>query len=168
MKRLSWFNKTVFFFNILIAVLTFLAYVLPFLAPKLFPILSVLTFILPLFLILNGIFFFYWAIQLRRQVVLSGIVLLIGITFINKFYKFSSIDLPEHERDFTVMSYNARLFNLFKWIASDDVPKEIQKFINEQNPDILCIQEYSSAANIDLKAYPHKFILMRGDKIKTG
>ncbi|HEY0046438.1 MAG TPA: endonuclease/exonuclease/phosphatase family protein [Flavobacterium sp.] len=168
MKKLSWFNKTMFFFNIVLAVLTFIAYVLPFLAPKVFPILSVLTFILPLFLILNSLFFIYWAIQLKKQVFLSGVLLLIGITFINKFYKFSSVNLPEHEKDFTVMSYNARLFNLFKWLPNENVPREIQTFINDQNPDILCIQEYSSAANIDLKAYPHKFILMRGDKIKTG
>lgn len=168
MKKLSWFNKTIFFFNIVLAVVTFIAYVLPFLAPKLFPILSVLTLILPLFLILNAIFFAWWAIQLKRQVILSGLVLLMGITFINKFYKFSSANLPESEKDFTVMSYNVRLFNLFKWIDNDHVVADIRTFINDQNPDILCLQEYSSAANIDLKAYPHNYITMGGDKIKTG
>ena len=95
MKKLSWFNKTMFFFNIVLAVLTFVAYVLPFLAPKLFPFLSVLTLILPLFLILNALFFIYWGLQLKRQVILPALVLLMGITFINKFYKFSSTDLPE-------------------------------------------------------------------------
>ncbi|HLA54553.1 MAG TPA: endonuclease/exonuclease/phosphatase family protein [Flavobacterium sp.] len=168
MKKLSWFNKTMFFFNIVLAVLTFIAYVLPFLAPKLFPILSVLTLILPLFLILNTLFFFYWGIQLKRQIILSGLVLLMGITFINKFYKFSSADLPQADKDFTVMSYNVRLFNLFKWLPKTDVADQIQTFINDNNPDILCLQEYSSSADIDLKVYPHKFILMQGDKIKTG
>jgi endonuclease/exonuclease/phosphatase family metal-dependent hydrolase len=151
-----------------LAVLTFIAYVLPFLAPKLFPILSVLTLILPLFLILNTLFFFYWGIQLKKQIILSGLVLLMGITFINKFYKFSSANLPENDKDFTVMSYNVRLFNLFKWLPKTDVADEVQAFINDNNPDILCIQEYSSSADIDLKVYPHKFILMQGDKIKTG
>ncbi len=157
-----------FFFNIVLAVLTFIAYVLPFLAPKIFPFLSVLTLVLPLFLILNSIFVVYWALQLKRQVILSALLLLMGITFINKFYKFSSTNLPEQEGDFRVMSYNVRLFNLFKWIPREDVPETIRKFINEQNPDILCLQEFSYAANIDLKAYKHKFILMQGNKIKTG
>ncbi len=168
MKKLSWFNKTMFFFNIALAVLTFVAYVLPFLAPKLFPILSVLTLILPLFLILNAMFFVFWAIQLKKQIFLSGLLLLLGITFINKFYKFSAVDLPESEKDFTVMSYNVRLFNLFKWIDNDHVVKDIRKFINDQNPDILCLQEYSESAHIDLKVYPHQYIMMQGDKIKTG
>ena len=157
-----------FFFNIVLAVLTFIAYVLPFLAPKLFPFLSVLTLILPLFLILNALFFTYWALQLKRQVILSALLLLMGITFINKFYKFSSTNLPEHANDFTVMSYNVRLFNLFEWIAEPNVPEKIRRFINEQNPDILCLQEFSYAAEVDLKAYPHTFIFMQGDKIKTG
>ena len=87
MKNLNWFNKVMFFFNIVLTVLTFVAYALPFLAPKLFPLLSVLTLILPLFLILNAFFFVYWLLQLKRQVILSGLVLLLGITFINKFYK---------------------------------------------------------------------------------
>src|SRR4051812_16914054 len=135
MKKLSWFNKTMWFFNIALALLTFIAYVLPFLAPKVFPLLSVLTLILPLFLILNAMFFVFWAIQLKKHVILSALVLLMGITFINKFYKFSSVDLPESEKDFTVMSYNVRLFNLFRWIDNDHVVKDIRTFINDQNPD---------------------------------
>ena len=169
MKNLSGFNKVIFFLNIVATVLTFLAYALPFFAPKAFPFLSVLTLILPLFLVINGLFFIYWIIQFKRQLLLSGIVLLIGITFINKFYKFSGTDLPESEDDFTVMSYNVRLFNLFNWLNVKDIPEKIQDFINDQNPDILCIQEYStSSKKIDLRVYKHKYILMLGKKIKTG
>jgi hypothetical protein len=47
------------------------------------------------------------------------------ITFINKFYKFSSVELPKVEQDFTIMSYNVRLLNVFKWIERDDVPGDI-------------------------------------------
>ena len=157
-----------FFLNIVLAVLTFLAYVLPFLAPKFFPLLSALTLVLPLFLILNGLYFIYWLLQFKRQIILSGIVLLIGITFINKFYKFTATDAPREEKDFVVTSYNVRLFNLFKWIADGDVPANVLNFINDENPDILCIQEYSKSAKIDFKVYPHRFIFMQGDKIKTG
>ena len=168
MKKLSWFNKVVFGFNIVVTVLTFVAYILPFLAPKMFPLLSVLTLILPLFLILNASFFTYWLLQLKRQVILSGLVLLLGITFINKFYKFSSNDIEKEEKDFTVMSYNVRLFNLFDWIPNTNVGNNILGFINEQNPDILCIQEYSEKAKVDLRVYKYKAIFMEGKKIKTG
>ena len=168
MNRLSWFNKIMFYINTVVTVLTFIAYVLPFLAPKTFPVLSVLTLVLPFFLILNGLFFLYWLLQLRKRMFISGMVLLIGITFINKFYKFSTKDFTESENDFVVMSYNVRLFNLFDWITDKDVKQEIKTFFNDKDPDILCIQEYSETANIDLRVYPHRYIFMQGDKIRTG
>jgi len=168
MENLSWFNKGMFILNIVLIVLTFSAYVLPFLDPKIFPLLAVLTLFMPLFFILNGLFFIYWAVQLKKRMVLSGLVLLMGITFINKFYKFSARDFPESDKDFTVMSYNVRLFNVFKWLDRDNVPDEILAFINDKNPDILCIQEFSASANIDLKVYPHRYIFMDGKQIKTG
>lgn len=168
MNKLSGFNKVMYFFNIVLTVLTFVAYILPFLAPKLFSFLSVLTLVLPLFLILNGLFFVYWMLQMKRQMVISGIVLILGITFVNKFYKFSSHDLDREDGDMIVMSYNVRLFNLFQWIERESVKDDIKKFINDENPDILCIQEYSETANVDLRVYKHKFIFMQGNKIKTG
>lgn len=168
MKNLSWFNRLAFFCNIVLTVLTFVAYVLPFLAPKWFPFLSVLTLILPLFLILNGLFFVYWFLQFKRQMVLSGLVLILGITFINKFYKFSSKDIETSDKDFVVMSYNVRLLNLFNWIPRDNVAQDILHFVNENNPDVLCIQEYSTSAKIDLKIYPYSSIFMKGKKIRTG
>jgi len=168
MKNLSWFNKLMFFLNIVLTVSTFLAYLLPFLAPKFFPLLSVFTLFMPLFFIMNGLFFLYWGFQFKKRMILSGLVLLMGITFINKFYKFSAKEYPEDEKDFTVMSYNVRLLNVFKWLDRDDVPDDILTFINEKNPDILCIQEFSNSANIDLKVYSHKYILMEGNQIKTA
>src|SRR6478736_4003485 len=168
MRDLSWFNKIMFFFNIVLAMATFIGYALPFLAPKLFPILAVLTLLLPMLLILNLLFFGYWLIQFKRQILLSGLVLLMGITFINKFYKFSSKDLPVDNKDFKVMSYNVRLFNKFGWSDKETVPIEISDFVKENDPDILCIQEYSKTPDFDYKRYKHKFILSKGKKIKTG
>ncbi len=168
MKKLSWFNKIMFLLNIVLTVLTFIAYVLPFLAPKVFPVLSVLTLFMPLFFILNGLFFLYWALQFKKRLILSGLVLLMGITFITKFYKFSAKEPLDSEKDFTVMSYNVRLFNVFKWLDTDDVATNIRSFINDKNPDILCIQEFSNSANIDLKVYQHRYVFIEGNKIKTG
>jgi endonuclease/exonuclease/phosphatase family metal-dependent hydrolase len=168
MKNLSWFNKGMFFLNIVVILVTFIAYVLPFLAPKSFPILSVLTLFMPIFFILNAIFFVYWAVQFKKRLIVSGLVLLLGITFINKFYKFSAATFVIEEKDFTVMSYNVRLLNVFNWIDRDDVPSDIVDFINEKNPDILCIQEYAPSANIDLKVYRHRYIYTTGNQIKSG
>ncbi|HYD92117.1 MAG TPA: endonuclease, partial [Flavobacterium sp.] len=164
MKKLSWFNKIMFFFNIVLTVLTFIAYILPFLAPRLFPLLSVFTLLMPLMLILNFLFFLYWLLQTKRQMLLSGLVLLLGITFISKCYKFSSTNLPGEESDFTLMSYNVRMFNLYDWLPDNNVPQKIMEFVKEKDPDIVCLQEYSKRGKASFPAYRHKFIYGRDNK----
>ncbi len=158
MKKLSWFNKIVYFFNILVALLTFVGYILPFLAPRMFPFLSVLTLGLPLLLMLNMLFFFYWILQVRKQVFLSALVLLVGIGFVSKWYKFSSNTLPESDSDFTLMSYNVRLFNKYKWLDNDSVLPNIKNFINSHDPDILCIQEFSDIGENQFDTYKYQHI----------
>lgn len=168
MKNLNWFNKVMFVLNIVLTVLTFAAYILPFLAPKLFPLLSVLTLVLPTLLVFNMLFFLYWAIQFKRQLFVSGLVLLLGITFINKYYKIAQDDLPKVDSDFVVMSYNVRLFNLYDWIYQPYLNEDISNFIKEQNPDILCLQEYSNTNKVDFRMYPHKYKFIEGKNTKIG
>lgn len=168
MKNLNWFNKVIFVLNIVLTVLTFVAYILPFLAPKLFPLLSVLTLFLPLMLILNLLFFLYWLIQFKKQLFVSGLVLLLGITFINKYYRLSKTDVPKVDSDFVVMSYNVRLFNLYDWINNPNLSQEISGFIKVQNPDILCLQEYSNTNKVDFRMYPHKYKFVEGKNTKLG
>lgn len=168
MKKLSWFNKIMFFFNIVLTVLTFVAYLLPFMAPKIFPFLSVFTLMLPLLLVFNFLFFIYWLIQVKRQMLLSGIVLLLGITFINKFYKFSETNIEKAPGDFSLISYNVRMFNLFEWLPRNDVADSIMVFVKKHNPDIVCFQEYAALDNVNFKQYKHQYIFTNQERYKSG
>lgn len=161
MKKLSGFNKMMFVLNIVLTVLTFIAYILPFLAPRLFPLLSVFTLMMPLMLLLNVMFFLYWLLQTKRQMLLSGIVLLLGITFISKCYKFSSTNLPEDTTDFTLMSYNVRMFNLYDWLPERDIPQRIMDFVKENNADIVCLQEYTKRGNTSFPGYKNSFLFAK-------
>lgn len=168
MKKLSWFNKAVYAINIFTAVLTLLAYILPYLAPKLFPFLSVITLFLPGFLIANLLFATYWIVQFRKQFLLSTLIFLVGLTFFNSFYKFSENNLPPSDDDFTVLSYNVRLFNLFDWIEDENVSENIKLFVEDKKPDIICFQEYSPSADYEFGDYKFRHIVMHGNKIRTG
>ena len=168
MQKQSWLSKGMFFLNIVLAVVTFVAYILPFLAPKAFPFLSVLTLGLPFLLFLNFFFFVYWMLQLKRYMLLSGIVLLFGITFVNRFYKFSETNLQEENSDFTLMSYNVRLFNLYEWLPNTDVPDQISKLIKDRKPNILCLQEFSPNKAVDASDYKYSYEKLYGGKNKYG
>ncbi len=167
-KGLSFISKTMLFFNVVLAITTLMAYLLPFLAPKWFPILSVFSLFLPFFLVLNLLFFIYWLIQLKKYIFVSGLILLLGITFINKFYNLKQTELPKSENDFTVMSYNVRLFNKFNWNQKANIPTQIAKLVDDKNPDILCIQEYSDLEKTQFSDYKFKQIFKEGKNIIVG
>src|SRR5574343_607741 len=168
MQKQSWLSKIMFFLNIVLTIATFVDYTLPFLAPKAFPFLSVLTLILPFFLLLNFLFFVYLLLQLKRQMLLSGMVLLLGISFLHRFYKLSETNLPNEENDFKLMSYNVRLFNLYEWLPNDDVPFQISNLLLDEQPDILCLQDYSPNDDVNVNMYKYKLIKLEGDRLKFG
>jgi hypothetical protein len=68
MRNLSWFNKGMFLLNIVLTV-TFIAYILPFLAPKSFPLLSVLTLFMPLFFVFQYLVFCIGPYNLKKLIV---------------------------------------------------------------------------------------------------
>ena len=55
------------------------------------------------------------------------------------------------------MSFNVRLFNSFKWIDSKSVPESIESFISNENPDLVCLQEFSMEFSPKFKNYPHQY-----------
>ena len=168
LKKMSFISKTMLFFNVVVAIITLMAYLLPFLAPKWFPFLSVLSLFLPFFLVLNLLFFMYWLIQFKKYIFVSGLVLLLGITFINKFYNLKSTTLPKSEKEFTIMSYNVRLFNKFNWNKKANIPTKIAEFVTEKNPDILCVQEYSNLEKTQFSNYKYKHVFKEGKNIIVG
>ncbi len=165
---MSFISKTMLFFNVVVAITTLMAYLLPFLAPKWFPFLSVLSLLLPFFLVVNLLFFTYWLIQFKKYIFVSGLVLLLGITFINKFYNLKQTVLPKSENEFTIMSYNVRLFNKFNWYKKANIPTKIAEFVSEKNPDILCVQEYSDLEKTKFSNYKYQHIFKEGNNIIVG
>jgi len=69
--------------------------------------------------------------------------------------------------DLSVMSYNVRMFNRYKWIDIEDIPGKIRHFIKEENPDILSIQEYYDTREFQID-YPYKYIVLDNEKHSTG
>ena len=135
--------------------LLLLSYGSSYVPPKSFSLISVLSLTVPVLIVLNVIFVVYWLVKLKKQLLLSLLVLLVGQSHVLSFYKFSSEPVTKTEDTFTIMSYNVRLFNLYNWIKDDEIPSKIQDFITEKSPNIVCFQEYDSSANLDFKGYPY-------------
>jgi endonuclease/exonuclease/phosphatase family metal-dependent hydrolase len=153
MKGLGFFDKLIFIINSIAAFLLLLSYILPFIPPKAFATLSVLSLAVPILLILNLLFAVFWLLRVKKQLLLSLIVLLLGYGYIGSLYKFSSSKNVLDDANFTVMSFNVRLFNTFEWLPSKTVKKDILALFESEQPDILCLQEYRQGDPIQLKGY---------------
>ncbi|WP_431135895.1 endonuclease/exonuclease/phosphatase family protein [Psychroserpens mesophilus] len=167
MKNLKGFHKLIFVVNSLMAFALLLSYVLPYMAPKQFAILSVLSLAVPALIIINILFAVYWLLNVKRQLLLSLIVLTIGYNHVFSLYKFSSSKNVDDSQNISVMNYNVRLFNVFDWIKDANIKQDISNFIIEKQPDILCIQEYRPDAEVTLDGY-YKYEELSGKQVKNG
>ena len=168
MKNLKLIDKIIYVVNALVATMLLLSYFLPFFPPKTFAILSVLSLGVPFLILTNVIFFIYWLIKVKKQLILSLIVLIIGYFTLGSLYKFSSSDVEPGATDLSIMNYNVRLFNLYEWIPEKGVEIKMIDFIKAKSPDVLSLQEYHPHKNIDLSFFKYKFEKLSGKKVKYG
>lgn len=168
MKKLKLIDKLIFFINTIAAFLLLLSYAIPYVAPKNFAFISVLSLAVPILIIINILFFIYWLLKVKKQLLLSLVVLAIGYKHLGSLYKFSASKDIEDSKNLSIMSYNVRLFNLYKWLPDNDIPSKINTLVTEQQPDIVCFQEFKPNPAIDLSQYNYKFEKLKGEESKTG
>lgn len=168
MKSLKFIDKIIYFFNAISATVLLLSYILPSIPPKSFSLFSVLSLGVPFLLLINVLFFLYWLIKVKKQLILSLVVLSIGYLCFGSLYKFSSSNTSENETNLSIMNYNVRLFNVYEWIDEKHLETKIVDFIKEKHPDVLSLQEYHPHKNIDFSFYDYKFEKLSGGKIKYG
>ena len=168
MKKLSLIDKIIYFINVIVALALLFSYALPFLPPKTFSVLAVINLGVSFFVLINTLFFLYWLIKLKRQLLLSLFVLFVGYMSFGSLYKFSSSENSESSHNLKVMNYNVRLFNLYDWIPEKGLETKIQNFIRTEFPEILSVQEYHPHKNIDLSFFKYKYEKLSGSKTKYG
>ena len=167
MKGLKSSSKIIFVINSLIAFLLLISYLLPYVPPKSFATLSVLSLGVPLLILLNVIFFVYWLLRVKKQMFLSLIVLLLGWSYTTSLYRFSSSTKIKDTQNFSVMSFNVRLFNRFNWLPNESVKEDILKLVETDQPDVLCLQEYPRSERVKIEGY-HSFNALYNKNYKGG
>lgn len=167
MKDLSFLNKIIFLINNIFALLFVASFILPYVSPKSFPLLSILSLTVPLLIFIHFIFIVYWwIIGVKKQFFLSAFCIILAIGFSYFPYKFSGKNVISGN-SFSVMNFNVRLFNRYHWIDDKNVPAKFLKFIDQTEPDILTIQEYYPSEDLSLD-YPYKYIFYKNDKKDFG
>ncbi|TVZ55118.1 endonuclease/exonuclease/phosphatase family metal-dependent hydrolase [Lutibacter sp. Hel_I_33_5] len=166
MKKYSLIKKLLYLINSIVAAILLLSYLLPFISPKSVPTFAVLSLLVPFLIIANLLFLIYWLIKLKKQFLLSAVVLGIGWLFSSPFYKLSGTNNVLNS-DVKVMSYNVRTFNYYKWNKDKNAAQKTFEFITEKEPDILAIQEFYESDKISF-TYPYKYIKTKSKNNKFG
>lgn len=119
---------------------------------------SILNLFVPLMVLFNLLFFVYWLVQIKWPFLLFMGAFLIGYSQWNLLYQFPKNSVHKSASTLSVMSYNVRLFNKYRWLDQSDIPLLIEEMINTHQPDIICFQEYSKSEAPRLEAYEYKYI----------
>jgi endonuclease/exonuclease/phosphatase family metal-dependent hydrolase len=138
--------------NIIVAVLFLLACANAFLHPDKWWIISLLGLIFPLLLLIVFCFFIFWLFSSRRWALLSLIVMITGWQNIHTFLafnigaKFSNEKQPNAIR---ILTWNVRSWDEFAESKKNnfDHRTKMMEFLQQQNADILCFQEFFESHN---------------------
>lgn len=154
-NKLSLINKLLFLLNNIVAIALIISFFIPNLSPEKYGVLALLSLLTPLLIILNVIFIIYWIfVGFKKQLFLSLFVIILSLLFISPLYKFDSNNTKVSKNSISIMTYNVRKFNIYKWIKDENIHSKISEFIIEENPDIVVLQEYGNVKNFKLK-YPY-------------
>ena len=143
-KPLSWFGKVALVVNLFFVAALLLAYMATYIDPVSFSYLPFFGLFYPVSLFSNLFFIVFWLLGRRKYFLISFVVILIGFSHLSHFVQFSFIGhgIESKEKELNVMSYNVRLFDLYNWTQNKYTRNEIFKFLEEEDPDIICFQEF--------------------------
>ncbi|HZJ35366.1 MAG TPA: endonuclease/exonuclease/phosphatase family protein [Gillisia sp.] len=168
MKKLGLLDKIIFVLNSLLAFGLLISYLLPYVPPKSFPLLSVLSLGVPLLILSNLFFLVFWAIRFKRQLLLSLIILLIGYNHVFSLFQFSGNTEEISAESLSVMSYNVRMFNSYNWSKDKKIPEKISNFVTEKDPDILLTQEHYIGDGQMFREFPYNFVFSKDKNSEFG
>ena len=150
-RSLGKFNRFMLWLNYFAAIALFLSVIAKYISPATFWPLAFLGISFPAALALNIAFLIYWGAQMRWWALVSGAVILFSANNImgNLQYHFS--EKTPNNNDIKVMDYNCMLFDLYNWSHNKHSRKIIFNMLQEESPDILCLQEFYTSEQ------PHDF-----------
>jgi len=141
-EKLSNFNRVLLWINYLCIVSLLGALAAKYISPESFWILAFFGLGFPVAVLLNLVFIVYWLMQFRIHMAFSLITLLLSIPTSLGYVQFNFQGEKVSNKDIKVMSYNSMLFDLYNWSKNNQSRNLILSSLAEENPDILCLQEF--------------------------
>ncbi len=177
MKRIL--RKFILYTNVVFAVFLIFSFLSPHLSPEKLWFPAFIGLAYPYILLVNVFFLLGWTILKRKEFLISLLAILLGWGTFSDYIsihpfriikKGQYTNLVKEQRrtvhQIKMMSFNVRAFDLYRWEENPSTRTDILSFLRDEDPDILCIQEfYSSKAGFSekeicqkLDQLPHRYI----------
>jgi endonuclease/exonuclease/phosphatase family metal-dependent hydrolase len=138
-----FFTPMVTFCNHVAAVSLLISYLAPYVSPENFWFIAFFGLAYPILVFINLLFVIYWGIQLKKRTFYSLLIILGGWAQLGEYVQINFNNTPDKSKKIIkVMSYNVRLFDLYDWSHNTETRKKMFELINDENPDIMCLQEF--------------------------
>lgn len=142
--RLKAFGKLLLILvTILAAVGLLFSFAAKLLPPSFSSTIAYCGLLFPYLFIVNFVLTIVWLVLDYSWALIPVVAILINVNNIDKHFQFRSSEKPEVcVNCLKVMSYNAKAFNIYK-SDQKSLNRQVIHFLQQEKPDILCIQEYS-------------------------
>ncbi len=167
MKRIAGFfgrlfGQIFFLINLVAVLWLFLCYFASVTSPTQAPYLALASLTTPFAIIVNALFALIWLFTSRKWRAIPSVVLLVfmyrlvasvfGLNF------FTKNDLNPGEGKLKVMTWNVHGLGIYDRPVDKSVPQRIMQLIKEEQPDVLCLQEFYTDWKDAMKPYSDYFL----------
>ncbi len=141
---LSSFLKFFKFFTIVTCLFLILSYLSPFFHPDTFIYLAFVGLAYPVIIFFTILFGIIWYFIDPKWSFIILLVIIAGGSLHFRFFSPTIFEDEPKDNSIHLMSYNVRLFDIYNpdFQKAKQTRNNILKLIRQENPDILCLQEY--------------------------
>ncbi|WP_026464157.1 endonuclease/exonuclease/phosphatase family protein [Adhaeribacter aquaticus] len=139
-----WSYRFILLLNIVAAFLLGISILASYISPALAWPVALVGIAYAYLLVINILFIIYWLILFKWEVLISFIVIMAGLPNLSNQVQLQLGEIPvlKSKDVFKVLTFNTRLFDLYRWTGRPETKDQIFIFLQDENADILCLQEF--------------------------
>ena len=140
----NFISKILLLANILAAFLLIATYLSVYISPASSWIFAFIGLGYPFILIINVLFILLWLVFRKWYILISIVTIAIGWNIFREYFQFQlkGKEPAVIEKQIRLLTYNVRLFNYYQWDKDTATWSKIIGYIHQENPDIVCFQEF--------------------------
>jgi endonuclease/exonuclease/phosphatase family metal-dependent hydrolase len=150
-SKMSWINRLIAYTTLLFNFFLLFSYFAYLSDPTRTTWIAFTALVYPILITSNIVLCTYWLIRKNLFFLPTLLLIIGGFYHHSRFFQFSygTYSLLEDQETVKIMSYNVRLFDLYNWTENKETKKAIINQIKEENPDVVCFQEYFYSSKND-------------------